>query len=88
MTDETLTHEEMLEIAEERQSMNAKQLEIDRQFEEWFYELEGFVFRSERFWDDFDYAKDSKDNQSMVKWLRTAFEMGYDVGSKLYGGTE
>jgi hypothetical protein len=88
MTDETLTHEEMLEIAEERQSMNAKQLEIDKQFEEWFYELEGFVFRSERFWDDFDYAKDSKDTQSMVKWLRTAFEMGYDAGSKLYGGTE
>ena len=88
MTDETLTHEEMLEIAEERQSMNAKQFEIDRQFDEWFYELEGFAFRSERFWDDFDYAKDSKDTQSMVKWLRTAFEMGYDAGSKLYGGTE
>lgn len=88
MTDETLTHEEMLEIAEERQSMNAKQLEIDKQFDEWFYELEGFVFRSERFWDDFDYAKDSKDTQSMVKWLRTAFRVGYDTGSKLYGGTE
>ena len=88
MNEEYLTHEEMLEIAEERQSMNAKQLEIDRQFDEWFYELEGFVFRSERFWDDFDYAKDSKDTQSMVKWLRTAFEMGYDAGSKLYGGTE
>lgn len=88
MTDETLTHEEMLEIAEERESINAKKLEIDKQFDEWFYELEGFVFRSERFWDDFDYAKDSKDTQSMVKWLRTAFEMGYDAGSKLYGGTE
>ena len=88
MSDETLTHEEMLEIAEERQSMNAKQLEIDKQFDEWFYELKGFAFRSERFWDDFDYAKDSKDTQSMVKWLRTAFEMGYDAGSKLYGGTE
>jgi len=88
MNEEYLTHEEMLEIAEERQSMNAKQLEIDRQFDEWFYELEGFVFRSERFWDDFDYAKDSKDTQSMVQWLRTAFEMGYDAGSKLYGGTE
>jgi len=88
MTDETLTHEEMLEIAEKRESINAKKLEIDKQFDEWFYELEGFVFRSERFWDDFDYAKDFKDTQSMVKWLRTAFEIGYDAGSKLYGGTE
>jgi hypothetical protein len=88
MTDETLTHEEMLEIAEERQSMNAKQLEIDKQFDDWFEEMEGYSFRYERFWDDFDYAKESKDNRSMVQWLRTAFEMGYNAGSKLYGGTE
>jgi hypothetical protein len=89
MNEEYLTHEEILEIAEERESINAKKLEIDKQFDEWFEEMEGYSFRYERFWDDFDYAKDSKDNQSMVKWLRTAFEMGYHAcESKLYGGTE
>jgi len=88
MNEEYLTHEEMLEIAEQRESMNVKKLEIDKQFDDWFEELEGYSFRYERFWDDFDYAKESKDNRSMVKWLRTAFEMGYDAGSKLYGGTE
>jgi len=89
MSDEYLTHEEMLEIASQREAMNAQKLEIDKQFDEWFYELEGFVFRSERFWDDFDYAKGSKNNQSMVKWLRSAFQVGYDAcESKLYGETE
>jgi len=88
MNEEYLTHEEILEIAEERESINVKKLEIDKQFDDWFEEMEGYSFRYERFWDDFDYAKDSKDNQSMLKWLRTAFEMGYDAGSKLYGGTE
>jgi len=88
MSDEYLTHEEMLEIASQREAMNAQKLEIDKQFDEWFYELEGFVFRSERFWDDFDYAKGSKNNQSMVKWLRSAFQVGYEQGQRLYGGTD
>jgi len=89
MNEEYLTHEEMLELAEQRESMNVKKLEIDKQFDEWFEEMEGYSFRYERFWDDFDYAKDSKNNQSMVKWLRAAFEMGYHAcESKLYGGTE
>ena len=88
MNEEYLTHEEMLEIAEQRESMNVKKLEIDKQFDDWFEEMEGYSFRYERFWDDFDYAKASKDSQSMVKWLRTAFEIGYDAGSKLYGETE
>lgn len=53
-------------------------------FEEWFYELEGFAFRSERFWDDFD----SHNRESVLKWLRTAYEVGYEQGKKIYGGTE
>ena len=76
-----MTHEEMLEVAAQREALNAKKLEIKKQFDEWFEEMEGYSFRYERFWDDFDYAKDSKNNQSMVKWLRTAFEMGYYAGS-------
>jgi len=89
MNEEYLTHEEMLEVAAQREALNAKKLEMKKQFEEWFEEMEGYSFRYERFWDDFDYAKDSKNNQSMVKWLRTAFEMGYYASeSKLYGGTK
>ena len=82
-----LTHEEMLEIAAKREAENFQKLEVETQFDEWFNEMEGYSFRSERFWDDFDYAKKSKDTQSMVKWMRTAFEVGYYAGSKLYGGT-
>ena len=67
---------------------NALRLEINKQFDEWIGELEGYSFRYERFWDDFDYAKDSKDNRSMMMWLRSAFEVGYQAGSRLYGGTE
>ena len=89
MSDEYLTHEEMLEIASQREAMNAQKRKIEKQFDAWFEEMEGYSFRYERFWDDFDYAKGSKDTQSMVKWLRTAFEMGYYASeSKLYGGTE
>ena len=89
MSDNYLTHEEMLEIASQREAMNAQKRKIEKQFDEWFNELVGFSFRSEWFWDDFDYAKGSKDNQSMVKWLRTAYEMGYSAcESKHYGGTD
>lgn len=65
-----------LEYLEER---NTRRIEIKKQFDAWFEEMEGYSFRYERFWDDFDYAKESKDNKSMVKWLRTAFEMGYNA---------
>ena len=89
MSDEYLTHEEMLEIASQREAMNAQKSKIEKHFDAWFEEMEGYSFRYERFWDDFDYAKGSKDNQSMVRWLRTAFEMGYYASeSKLYGGTQ
>ena len=84
-----MTHEEMLEVAAQREAMNAKKLEIEKQFDEWFGELEGYSFRYERFWDDFDQAKNKNDYNSMklmVKWLRTSFEMGYYASeSKLNG---
>ena len=84
-----MTHEEMLDLAAQRESMNAQKLKIEKQFDEWFGKLEGYSFRYERFWDDFDQAKDKNDYHTMkimVKWLRTSFEMGYYAsGSKLYG---
>ena len=89
MSDEYLTHEEMLEIASQREAMNAQKCKIEKHFDAWFEKMEGYSFRYERFWDDFDYAKGSKDNQLMVKWLRSAFEVGYYASeSKIYGGTE
>jgi NDP-sugar pyrophosphorylase family protein len=92
MSEEYLTHEEMLEIASQREAINAQKREIKKQFDAWFEEMEGYSFRHERFWDDFDYAKDKNDYNSMklmVKWLRTAFEMGYNASeSKNYSGTE
>jgi hypothetical protein len=75
-----MTNKELLEVVAQREALNIKKLEIKKQFDEWFGELEGYSFRYERFWDDFDSAKDKNDYHTMkimVKWLRTAFEMGY-----------
>ena len=87
-----MTHEEMLEVAAQREAMNDKKLEIKKQFDEWFGELEGYSFRYERFWDDFDQAKNKNDYhtvKSMVQWMRTAFEMGYYASeSKINGETK
>ena len=78
-----------LEYLEER---NNRRIEIKKQFDAWFEEMEGFSFRHERFWDDFDFAKDKNDYNSMtlmVKWLRTSFEMGYCAcESKINGETK
>jgi len=74
---EYLTHESMLEIAAQREALNTKKLEIQKQFDEWFDELEGYSFRSERFWDDYDYAKESGDTSIIKKWLMFIFEQGY-----------
>ena len=84
-----MNHESMLEIAEKREAMNAKKLEIEKQFDEWFGELEGYSFRYERFWDDFDQAKNKNDYNSMklmVKWMKTAFEMGYYASESKING--
>ena len=84
-----MTHEEMLEVAAQREAMNAKKLEIEKQFDEWFGELEGYSFRYERFWDDFDQAKNKNDYNSMklmVKWLRTSFAMGYYASESKING--
>ena len=57
-------------------------------FDEWFWETEGYAFRSERFYDDFDYAAKMKDYKMIVKRLQAAYEVGYEEGQRLYGGTE
>lgn len=60
----------------------------DNGFVDWFEEMEGFSFRSERFYDDFDYAAKMKDYKMIVKWLQAAYDVGYENGQRLYGGTE
>jgi len=57
---------------------------MKEQFDNWFYELEGFHIRSERFWDDYE----SKNRDAMIEWMRTAYQVGYENGQQLYGGTE
>lgn len=73
----------------ELEQINLQKIEIKNLFDEWIGELEGYSFRYERFWDDFDYAKESKDNRSMMMWLRSAFEVGYYASeSKINGETK
>jgi hypothetical protein len=57
---------------------------MKEEFDNWFYELEGFHIRAERFWGDYE----SKDRDVMIEWMRTAYQMGYENGQQLYGGTE
>jgi len=46
-------------------------------FEDWFEELEGFSFRSERFFQHLELAATPQErNEFCEKWLRTAFDMG------------
>ena len=53
-------------------------------FNDWFYEMEGYGFRAERFWGDFE----GQDRIAMIEWLKTAYKMGYEEGQRFYGGTE
>jgi hypothetical protein len=45
-------------------------------FEDWFHELEGFSFRSERFFSSFPGNKtnDHKTQEYLKLWLRAAFD--------------
>ena len=46
-------------------------------FEDWFEELEGFSFRSERFFQHLELVRTQQErNEFCEKWLRTAFDMG------------
>jgi hypothetical protein len=49
-------------------------------FENWFHELELYSFRSERFLDDFDHAIVTKEHDVMIRWLKAAYDAGYNDG--------
>ena len=54
----------------------ASYIETNEQFEEWFYELEGFSFRAERIYDDCERG----DSEQIKGWLKTAYDMGFKAG--------
>lgn len=44
-------------------------------FEDWFYEIENYGLRAERFWDSMSqFATDSGKMANIEVWLRAAFE--------------
>ena len=51
------------------------------EFDEWFDELEGYSYRSERFYDDFDYAANTKNYNLMKEWLIAAYKVGKESQS-------
>jgi hypothetical protein len=62
-----------------------------KSFEDWFDEMEGFGFRSERIHSDLQcaFADPFKRSQVIQKWLRIAWDMGYNTcESKHYGATQ
>jgi hypothetical protein len=54
----------------------ATYIETNEQFEEWFYEIEGFGFRAERFYNDCEYGN----TECLRDWLLTAWQLGYEAG--------
>lgn len=61
---------------------------MKEEFEKWFDELENYSYRHERFYDDVDFASKTHNYKLMVEWLFSAYQMGYNDGQRLYGGTE
>ena len=53
-------------------------------FSDWFYELEGFSYRSERFQDEIEHCTVLQDYQyarvQMLKWVIAAYQAGYETG--------
>ena len=50
-------------------------------FDEWFNETEIFSLRSERFYADlFDIESPNVESPNMIKWLRAAYQIGYEQG--------
>lgn len=49
-------------------------------FEDWFDEIENFSLRSERFFEDLNDYEPGINPEIVIKWLRAAYEVGYDAG--------
>lgn len=53
------------------------------EFEDWFYELESFGTRAERFYSSLAQFSMNATEQNLSLWLRAAFEAGQSTASKI-----
>lgn len=51
-------------------------------FEDWFFEINGYTLRAEWFYVDVISVKEVKSEQSLVQWLRAAYEAGQESQRK------
>ncbi len=51
-------------------------------FEDWFFEINGYTLRAEWFYVDVTSVKEGKSEQSLVQWLRAAYEAGQESQRK------
>jgi len=51
----------------------------DLAFCKWYYEIEGYGLRAERFYESVESAPTV---ENMIEWLRAAFESGYEWGKQ------
>lgn len=51
-------------------------------FEDWFFEINGYTLRAEWFYADVTSVKEGKSGQSLVQWLRAAYEAGQESQRK------
>ena len=55
-----------------------------KKFDDWFFELEGFGMRCERFYNELSTFRDDINigkPESLIKWLQAAFEAGQESKS-------
>jgi hypothetical protein len=46
-------------------------------FDDWFYEIENYGFRSERFFQHLDLISNTRERNDFIEnWMRAAFESG------------
>lgn len=58
-------------------------IDLDERFNDWFFEREGFSYRSERFYDEIDLYEDkTKRYQHLINWLKAAYLHGIHVASQ------
>lgn len=52
-------------------------------FEDWFYEIENYGFRSERFFQHLDLITNTRERNDFIEnWMRAAFESGRNPEDK------
>jgi hypothetical protein len=51
-------------------------------FDDWFYEIESFSSRSERFFGDIQCPDPFRKQKIMIDWLKTAWELGKNSNKK------